>query len=285
MQSSSAEEVNSAREWLATQGVEATDDEVRDKLIEINEAREHAEKCASCTGLEHCTTGREGWRSLIERDSYFDRLYLCVGRCHFARAEDERRRTESLLRSARIPRRLSECTFATYRVDEHNRHAYDAALSVADDPDGEGLLLAGNNGTGKSHLAASILHHRVQSGRAGAFVTFPDLLAEIRSSYDRESGVRSSDLIDLVSETPLLILDDVGAERVTEWASEQLFLVINRRYQARLQTIITTNHPRLSDLANWVGGLQGKRIVSRLAEMCRVVVLTGPDRRLMGGSR
>lgn len=281
----STEEINTAREWLAGQGIEATTDEVKAMIFEVTDVMTESTECAQCTSLDGCRIGTGGWRQVIERGVYSEKLHVAVGRCRYFAAEQERRRVETLLKSARIPRRLGECTFATYEVDQHNKLAFEAALAIADDPDREGLLLAGNNGTGKSHLAAAVLHQRVQSGQAGAFVTLPDLLAELRASYDRDAGVRSSDLIDLVSETPLLILDDVGAERVTEWAAEQLFLVINRRYQAKLQTIITTNHPKLSDLAGWIGGLQGKRIVSRLAEMCRVVSMTGPDRRLMGGSR
>lgn len=284
-QSSNTQEISEARDWLAGQGIEATDDELRARLIDIGDARVDAAACTGCTGLASCPLPTPGMRRSVQRDEYYGRLQLVYGHCEYGRAEQERRRIEGLLRSARIPPRLADCRFDTYQVDEYNQHAYEAARAMADDRGREGLVLAGNNGTGKSHLAAAILHHRVRQGQAGAFVTLPDLLAEIRASFDRDAGVKPTELLDLVSETPLLVLDDVGAERVTDWAAEQLFLIINRRYQGRLQTIITTNHPRLSELAGWIGGLQGRRIVSRLAEMCRVVVLTGPDRRLTGGAR
>ena len=162
------------------------------------------------------------------------------------------------------------------------RPAYNAALAFAREPRGW-LVIHGPKGNGKSHLAAAISNYLVDEARTPTlFLTAPDRLhalrAEIRESMARAgSGDRSpSELLDVVREAPVLILDDLGAERWTAWAEEQIFLLFDYRYRLELPTVVLTNEV----LDSFPG-----RIYSRLGDrqLCRVVHNPAPDYRLGEG--
>lgn len=129
----------------------------------------------------------------------------------------------------------------------HNlRRAYETCLRYAQDPDGW-LLLTGTYGCGKTHLAASIANARLAMGEPVLFMVVPDLLDHLRSAFNPQSELRYDELFEQLRTTPLLILDDLGAQSSTAWAQEKLFQLLNHRYNAHLATVITTNQ-RLEDL-------------------------------------
>jgi DNA replication protein DnaC len=160
------------------------------------------------------------------------------------------------------------------------RRAYNAALAFASRPQGW-LVIHGPKGNGKSHLAAAVANHLIDQARTPTlFLTAPDLLhalrAEIRESMAGNSpaggGRAPAPLLDVVREAPVLILDDLGAERWTAWAEEQIFLLFDYRYRLELPTVVLTNE----DLDSFPG-----RIYSRLGDrqLCRVVHNPAPDYR------
>jgi DNA replication protein DnaC len=120
------------------------------------------------------------------------------------------------------------------------QHAAHSAYNYAHDMQGW-LLLFGGFGCGKTHLAAAIGHERIARGDLVLFVTVPDLLDHLRSTYGPSSEVGYDDLFARLSESPLLILDDLGAENPSPWAREKLYQLLNHRYSLRLPTVITTN--------------------------------------------
>lgn len=129
----------------------------------------------------------------------------------------------------------------------HNlRRAYETSLRYAQDPDGW-LLLTGTYGCGKTHLAAAIANARLAMGEPVLFMVVPDLLDHLRSAFNPQSEVRYDELFEQLRTTPLLILDDLGAQSSTPWAQEKLFQLLNHRYNAHLATVVTTNQ-RLEDL-------------------------------------
>ena len=140
------------------------------------------------------------------------------------------------------------------------------------------LLLYGPPGTGKTHLAAAVGNHLVGQGIAAFFTVVPELLNNLRHSLfdnnDDQHGER--DLLRRIAEVPVLILDDLGAERGSEWVREQLYLVVNYRYNHLLPTVITTN-ARFQ--------VMDPRIASRLrdAAIGRQVRLQMPDFRATQG--
>lgn len=153
--------------------------------------------------------------------------------------------------------------------------ADNAAMTFAAVPAGW-LVLHGPKGNGKSHLAAAITNYLIdERGTAALFLTAPDLLRslrqEIQASVQGRSG-ESSAMLDAVQEVPVLILDDLRAQRWTEWAEEQLFLLLDFRYRLELPTVVITNE-ELETLPS--------RIYSRLGDraLWRVVHNPAPDYR------
>ncbi|MCL0094792.1 ATP-binding protein, partial [Dehalococcoidales bacterium] len=113
------------------------------------------------------------------------------------------------------------------------------ALDFAKSPEGW-MVLLGDTGCGKTHLAAAIANYRLQAGKPALFVVVPDFLDHLRSTFSPESKVSYDQLFERVKNAPLLILDDFGEQSTTPWAQEKLYQVINYRYNARLATIFTT---------------------------------------------
>ncbi len=196
---------------------------------------------------------------------------------------------EHLQRIGRRLRRMSNLdahvgsTFASFQTDLSHltemqatslRIAYDLSHRFALQPEGW-LLLQGGYGCGKTHLAAAIANACVDAGLPTLFLTTPDLLDHLRSTFGPSSEVQYDDLFDRVRNISLLVLDDLGSESPTSWALEKLYQIINHRYNYRLPTVITTN----VDLE-----AIEPRIRSRLVDehLTRSVMISAPDYRRGG---
>jgi DNA replication protein DnaC len=118
--------------------------------------------------------------------------------------------------------------------------AYNQARNFAEEAEGW-LVLQGEFGCGKTHLAAAIANDRLQRGHPVLFVVVPDLLDHLRATYRPSSEVAYDERFEQVRTAPLLILDDLGTQSTTPWAQEKLYQIINHRYNARLPTVVTTN--------------------------------------------
>jgi DNA replication protein DnaC len=139
---------------------------------------------------------------------------------------------------------------------------------------GRGLWFFGSVGTGKTTLAMLVSRHALEAGRSVAIYSLPRLLAEIRTTFDDDRGNSYVDLLDRLTAVDLLHIDDVGAEKTSPWVLEQLYAIVNARYEDERSVIITTNLER-NDLAEQIN----ERTVSRLEEMCEVLPLWGADAR------
>ncbi len=139
---------------------------------------------------------------------------------------------------------------------------------------GRGLWFFGRPGTGKTELAMLVSKTALTAGHSVAIYTMPRLLAEIRKTYDDGSDTTYLDLLDRLAEVDLLHLDDVGAQQTSPWVLEQLYAIVNARYEEERAIILTTNLER-EELAAQIG----ERTVSRLEHMCVVLPLTGEDQR------
>ncbi len=150
-------------------------------------------------------------------------------------------------------------------------HAYRIAQGYAETPDGW-LVLQGENGCGKTHLAAAIANHRMSKGQPVSFVFVPDFLDHLRSTYAPDSKVTYDEMFEQVKNTPLLILDDYGEHAASAWAQEKLYQLINHRYNARLPMVVTTCCS-LDEIETRVG--------SRLADtqLSLVFAIIAPDYR------
>jgi len=196
------------------------------------------------------------------------------------------------LHNAQIPPRYQHCTIDNF--DSHYPGAHPSLASaqmrtrafVASYPlETRGLLLTGSIGAGKTHLAVSALLNLIADRRAqGLFCDYRDLLRTIQDSYNPQSHTTELQILRPVMEAEVLLLDDLGAIRPSEWVWDTVSLVLNARYNNDRTTIITTNYAvaapkegRLEEetLADRIG----ERMRSRLMEMCQMVSMSGVDFR------
>lgn len=255
---------------------------------EVLSVKRSLETCKGCEGegasISACAMG--GFRPVLRTDGDAIRVFYaeCIRRAERCRQEEIRRMMDS------IPAQLKTRSFENFRVDDTVSGSVKAAARMAWNAakDGRSLVLAGDVGTGKTHLAAAIAIYAMEHGKTVLFSTTPKLMNRLKSfgpAGDYQKVLETATCCDV------LALDDFGAERYSDWVSEQLFTVVNDRYLAQRQTIITTNITTPEELiermdyADWRGnsertGYNGARIVSRICEMGEWVRIVGADQRL-----
>lgn len=185
-----------------------------------------------------------------------------------AQAIQERERIQKKLGAAMIPHRFVSKTFADYRAEsEGQKKALSVCREYADNfrthfDAGRCLLLLGKPGTGKTHLAAAIANQLVTTTAATAvYRTVGGILQHIKGSFDRESGYSEMEAFDSYANAHLLIIDEVGATKPTEFELATLFQIINARYEELMPTVIISNLPPKS-----IPEALGERCLDRLRE-------------------
>jgi DNA replication protein DnaC len=226
--------------------------------------------CERCDGT--------GWRP-VERDGV-----RRVERCDCWRAG----LTDKLLQEARLPPRYRHCDLDNFRDNNDSlsaavrrARAFAERFPVVD----RGLFFVGKPGVGKTHLAVAVLKEAVRRTNARAiFYDIRDLLKEIRSTYNPVVHTTEAEVIRPVMEAELLVLDDIGAEKTSEWVEETINLIVNTRYNEKRATIFTSNYTLLDDPLDpdSLAVRVGFRMWSRLHEMCDFVDMRGVDYREAG---
>ena len=195
------------------------------------------------------------------------------------------------LADANIPKRYLHCTFTNFsaynasleRALEQARRVSERFPAANDlREQGRGLLLDGQPGVGKTHLAVAVLKQVIQtSGARGLFYDTRDLLRVIRSTYDPSIRTTELEILRPVMTADLLVLDDLGAEKTSEWVEETLNLIVNTRYNERRLTIFSSNYLDIPDDTdpNSLLFRIGFRMRSRLHEMCEFIEMDGADYR------
>ncbi len=202
-----------------------------------------------------------------------------------------------LASACRIPPRYEHCTLANFTPGHpslvaalEKTMAYCHGYPYGGEDEGLGLLFTGENGVGKTHLAVAALRELVAKGARGQFWDFHELIREIKNSYNPETRTTELQVLEPVVQVEALVLDDLGAWKMTDWMNDTLFYILNGRYMAKRATIITTNFQdvdREAALAadqlrrkEFLVERIGQRLRSRLLEMCLVVRIDGtPDHR------
>ena len=264
----------------------------RMEAAEFTSAKPRGEDCPLCAGT--------GWKTIPAspngpRDKEKNRDRRVV-RCDC----QVRARSQTLLSAAHIPKRSEHCELASYTTDFPGAHrslafAHLSASKYAqeyDPRDGTGLLIIGQIGTGKTHLAVGIIKELIlNKAIACLFYDYRELLKEIQNSYNATVQTTELDVLRPVFETDVLVLDELGAVKPTEWVWDTVSLILNTRYNNNRTTIITTNFEdqpaagangspvRAATRAETLGDRIGERMRSRLHEMCRVIKMEGEDFR------
>lgn len=190
----------------------------------------------------------------------------------------------SFLDRAKLPRRYADCHFHNYKPQNPSQEKafkYATTLTMEFPAVDRGLLLMGTVGVGKTHLAVSILKGLTERGFTCLFYEFGTLLKEIQDSYN--SNTKTSELAVLapVLNAEVLVLDELGASKPTDWVRDTMAHIINSRYNDQRLTIFTTNYldDRSRERDETLEDRIGVRLRSRLYEMCKTVELSGIDFR------
>ena len=207
-----------------------------------------------------------------------------------------RARGGAMIAAARIPKRYEHCELSNFTTDFPGADRSIALAHIGasrfvqefDPRDGKGLLLVGGIGTGKTHLAVGILKELIAArGSACLFCDYRELLKQIQNSYNDSVKATELQVLQPVFEAEVLLLDELGAVKPSEWVWDTVSLILNTRYNDNRTTIITTNFAdepaagvaRSSSLSparaaareETLGDRIGERMRSRLHEMCRIV--------------
>ena len=200
------------------------------------------------------------------------------------------------LSASGIPARYSGCDFSNYETGG-NDGLVAAKITIetwaAQYPlNRSGLLIIGPSGVGKTHLSVAALKQLTQKGVHCLFCDYRELLKKIQNSYNPSVQTTELDLLRPVFETEVVLLDDLGAVKPSEWVWDTVSLILNARYNDKLTTLITSNFldgasaaaervdgPRRAAREETLGDRIGERMRSRLFEMCRLVLVNGKDYR------
>lgn len=252
-----------------------TDDDI-DVLLKYED---ESAICANCRGYPCPKTGTNYTPTFTPVLRWFgDSPNVAAAICKF-RLQDTLNRK---FKSSCIPSRYLGKTLDDYTVDSDNRTAVKYASIVKDTK--IGAYFYGDYGSGKTFLASVIAQELLKDGYSVLFVKVPSLLNDIRMTYNVDSKVSEEDLIENVTRADVLVLDDFGIEKPTRFAGTILCRIIDARYDEGKMTLITSNYTLdqlqyTLDNASDGKNLNGSRIVDRLREFCKPILLGGKSRR------
>lgn len=203
------------------------------------------------------------------------------------RRQDELNKIKRVFKNSNMTKRGTKRTFNSFEVNKANRKAFEIAKKYTENwekfkEEGTGLIFIGKFGTGKTHLAFAIANELLNKGIPVVFETLINLMEKIKLGYEKDADLGYYEIIKLYCECDLLIIDDLGKEKLSEWVLEKLFQIINTRYENMLPILITTNYNEkqiIKRLSYNNDGIAAESLVSRLNEVCLEVNMNFDDYR------
>lgn len=186
-------------------------------------------------------------------------------------------RSETLIRLSNLPPKFQQCSLKTFKTQTPEQYNAKVALGrwIKDySSESRGLLFDGPPGVGKSHLAAAAIRGLAEIGVQSRYWNVPQLFMELRATFSESQATNELELIDRCVNVPMLVLDDLGAERPTDYVRERWYLIIQRRYEQMKPVIVTANLNDEQIIAH-----AGQRILSRLKEMTIHIEVDATDYR------
>ena len=244
---------------------------MRSTSLTVNELR----RCRICGGPPLCSGLGVISHDVPYGHADFGKLFRCPN--YPVSVDWDRQRRLRRLSNLQIHEHKSfdnfEVSIPRYSVNENKslKFARDSARNFSRNPSGW-LLLRGNYGSGKTHLAAAVGNERLARGDSVLFLTVPDLLDHLRSTFRASSEIEFDELFERIRNCQLLILDDLGTENPRPWVVEKLFQLLNHRHSHQLATVITTN----ADLDSIDGRIRSRMLDE---ELIRYVSISAPDFR------
>lgn len=199
----------------------------------------------------------------------------------------EQAKIEKLFETSKMGERFKTRTFSNFEVNCKNEKALKIAKAFTENfeaakKNGLGIMFIGKYGTGKTHLACSIAIELINRKTPVIYGTAITLLSKIRQTYDNNTNTNEWELLEMYSNVELLIIDDLGKEKPSEWVLEKLYHIINQRYENLKPIIITTNYDSntlINRLSTKENSSTAEAIVSRLNEMCTGIYMNYEDYR------
>jgi DNA replication protein DnaC len=231
-----------AEEYLASNGID-----LRGKRYSVGDvlnAKRREAACAECNGESGSISGcaAHGYKTML--CSHSARIGFIHVPCKVRAAIERQAEIERLIGA--LPSKLRAKSFENFQTDDISisvREAYLKTLKFAETE--KSLVLAGSVGAGKTHLAAALLNVAIRAGKQGLYRSVPSLMNRLRS-FGPKGDYHA--VLDATIGCDVLVLDDLGAEKCTDWVGEQLYMLIDERYSANRHTVVTTNFPTPEEL-------------------------------------
>lgn len=262
--------------WLKGKfGSAITEEDLDDRqLLLLRTAMRHEEDCRMCTDFKDCPHSGARYVAVVSEVNGYNRVSVAAEVCSNISAAKVQQSMADLLEDSLIPRPRRRNTFETYstlNLPSSAKVAKAIALECAET--GKSLILGGGVGTGKTHLAIAMANCYIGQGKPVLFLNLPAMMDKMRQETLRGENTT----LQQAKNVDLLILDDAGVERVTEWRDEQLYDIVNHRYNHDLPLVITTNAVSMDSLRETLKGERSERICSRLTEMAEQAWLVGVE--------
>lgn len=231
--------------------------------------------CTCKEALEKVEKEKQEQRAIIEQEKII------------AEEKRKRERIKRLFGDSGMSRRALCCKFEGYQATFDNQEALQVCNEYVKDFDiiqrnhRNGLFIVGDCGVGKSHLAYAVANALIEKNSSVICMTMIDLLLKIRSSFQSKEQTEEQ-ILKIYEDCSLLVIDDLGKEKPSEWALQMIYTIIDRRYNAIKPIIVTTNYGANELIQRFTfngDSSTGAAIVDRLFEICEYVPIKGDSYR------